>query len=72
MKITKSAKTTVVQKKGKSVKANTSVKATTDAKQSARKCILSAIQELGKVAASDEVAKESIANLGVIALDLSK
>ena len=34
-------------------------------------CIKSAIDALGEVAADDELAKESIANLSVILLDLS-
>lgn len=34
-------------------------------------CIKSAIDALGEIAADDELAKESIANLSVILLDLS-
>ena len=42
-----------------------------DARAEACKHIQSAIQCLGKVASSDDVAKDSIANLGVVMLDLN-
>ena len=39
---------------------------------SASKYIRSAIDELGKIAKDDVLAQESIANLGVVLLDLNK
>ena len=46
------------------------VENTDEARAEACKHIQSAIECLGKIASSDDVAKDSIANLGVVMLDL--
>ena len=66
MKITKSCKNTDI----KNCNNPTVPKDMTDAKAEACNHIKSAIECLGKIASCDEVAKDSIANLGVVMLDL--
>ncbi len=63
-----------LEKKNLKVAADTSpkdIKATITGKYAvSKKYILSAIDELGKIAKDDTVAKEAIANLGVVLFDL--
>ena len=56
--------------KRKSYETITSSKSVSDSKREAEEHIKAAIDCLGKIAASDDVAKDNIANLGVVLLDL--